>query len=77
MGTRSEGRRTSDVVLTPRELQIARAIVSGLTLGQAGAQLFISARTVETHLASVYRKLQVRNRAELAALAACDSSLGL
>ncbi len=75
MGTRSEGRRTSDVVLTPRELQIARAIVSGLTLGQAGAQLFISARTVETHLAAVYRKLQVRNRAELAALAACDSSL--
>lgn len=75
MGSRSEGRRSSDVVLTPRELQIARAIVSGLSLGEAGAQLFISARTVETHLAAVYRKLQVKNRAELAAFAASDLSL--
>jgi DNA-binding NarL/FixJ family response regulator len=37
--------------------------------------VFISARTVETHLSAIYRKLGVRNRAELARAAVHDPAL--
>jgi DNA-binding CsgD family transcriptional regulator len=54
--------------LTDRELQIAVAVSTGKTSGEAAAELFLSRRTVEHHLASVYRKLDIRNRTQLAAL---------
>ena len=38
----------------------------GLTNKAVAAQLFLSPRTVETHLAHVFRKLDVRTRTELA-----------
>ena len=62
-------------VLTPRELQVARWLVAGLTFKQIGARLFLSPRTVEAHGQTVYRKLQVRGRAELAQLAQNDPTL--
>jgi ATP/maltotriose-dependent transcriptional regulator MalT len=54
--------------LTDRELQVAVAVSTGRTSNEAAAELFVSRRTVEHHLAIVYRKLGIRNRTQLAAL---------
>ncbi|GAA2475370.1 helix-turn-helix transcriptional regulator [Winogradskya humida] len=51
--------------LTPRELQVARAVADGLSNPEAAAALFVSRKTVETHLSSAYRKLGVRSRTQL------------
>jgi DNA-binding CsgD family transcriptional regulator len=56
--------------LTAHELQIARIVAGGATNREAAAALFLSPKTIEFHLARVYRKLGVRTRTELAALAA-------
>lgn len=66
---------TASTVLTSRELQVARWLVAGLTFKQIGARLFLSPRTVESHGQTVYRKLGVRGRAELAQLAREDTTL--
>ncbi|MHA6669516.1 helix-turn-helix transcriptional regulator [Homoserinimonas sp. A447] len=52
--------------LTPRELAVAMAVAGGASNTEAAARLFVSRRTVEHHLGSVFRKLGVRNRAQLA-----------
>ena len=49
--------------LTPRELEVLRAVAEGLTDAEAGERLFIATRTVSQHLRSVYNKLGVNNRA--------------
>ena len=54
--------------LTAQELQIALAVASGATNREAGIALFLSEKTIETHLSHVYRKLNLRRRSELAAL---------
>lgn len=51
--------------LTAKELQIARVVAAGATNPEAAAQLFLSPKTIETHLTRVYRKLGVRSRTEL------------
>jgi DNA-binding CsgD family transcriptional regulator len=51
--------------LTPRELQVALAVGTGHTNREIAALLFLSPKTIEYHLASVYRKLAVRSRAQL------------
>jgi DNA-binding CsgD family transcriptional regulator len=51
--------------LTAQELQIARAIADGATNREAGADLFLSPKTIETHLTRIYRKLGIRSRTEL------------
>jgi DNA-binding CsgD family transcriptional regulator len=53
--------------LTTSELAVARMAAEGLTNPQIGDRLFISRRTVATHLASVFRKLGITNRVQLAA----------
>ena len=52
--------------LTPMEDRVARAVVGGATNREAAAALFLSERTIEFHLGSVYRKLNLRSRKELA-----------
>jgi DNA-binding NarL/FixJ family response regulator len=52
--------------LTAAEQRVAGLIAAGATNRDAAAALFVSVRTVETHVASIYRKLGVRTRAELA-----------
>ena len=51
--------------LTPQELQVALQVADGKTNKEAGAALFLSPKTVEFHLARVYRKLDLSSRAEL------------
>ncbi|HXW44887.1 MAG TPA: LuxR C-terminal-related transcriptional regulator [Streptosporangiaceae bacterium] len=53
--------------LTPTELTVARAVADGLSNPQIAARMFISRRTVTTHLTSIFRKLSITSRAELAA----------
>jgi ATP/maltotriose-dependent transcriptional regulator MalT len=62
---RAAGARAGDG-LTATERRVAELVAAGTSNRDAAATLFISVRTVETHVASVYRKLGVRNRAELA-----------
>jgi DNA-binding CsgD family transcriptional regulator len=49
--------------LTPREIEVLRLVASGMTNAQIAKELFVSPRTVETHLTSIYHKLGVSSRA--------------
>lgn len=51
--------------LTPAEQRVAELAAVGMTNRDVAAKLFISAKTVEATLARVYRKLNIRSRAEL------------
>ena len=50
--------------LTAREKEILRMVASGYTSDEVGSRLLISGMTVNTHLRNIYRKLQVRTRAQ-------------
>ena len=56
--------------LTARERDVLRLIARGYTYREVAGELFISGRTVETHVSSVLRKLQLSNRRELSRWAA-------
>lgn len=53
--------------LTEAEQRVAAAIVEGLTYREIGQRLYVSRRTVESHAASIFRKVGVRTRNELTA----------
>lgn len=52
--------------LTDRERDVLRHIARGYTYREVGEELYISVKTVESHVSSVLRKLQLSNRHELA-----------
>jgi DNA-binding NarL/FixJ family response regulator len=58
------GASPTRVDLTEREQQVLRALVNGFSYKQAADSLEISLGTVRSHIASIYRKLQVHNVAE-------------
>jgi DNA-binding CsgD family transcriptional regulator len=61
--------------LTAHELQVALLVADGASNKEAAAALFLSPKTIEFHLARVYRKLGGRTRTELARLATRDGWL--
>jgi DNA-binding NarL/FixJ family response regulator len=62
MQAKKEGKRD----LTQRELQVLRLVVDGRTNAEISLNLEISKKTVEKHLGSIYRKLEVKSRVEAA-----------
>jgi RNA polymerase sigma factor (sigma-70 family) len=56
--------------LTPREREVLRLIARGFTYKEIARELFISAKTVESHVSSVLRKLQLSSRHQLTRWAA-------
>jgi DNA-binding CsgD family transcriptional regulator len=52
-----------------READVLRLAVAGLTGPQIADRLFLSPRTVQTHMAAIYRKLDVSTRGEAVRLA--------
>ena len=51
--------------LTAREREVLRLLARGYAYKEIAAELFISLKTVETHVSAVLRKLQLSNRREL------------
>jgi DNA-binding CsgD family transcriptional regulator len=55
--------------LTAREVEVLRLLASGLTIKQIAADLFLSPRTVERHITTIYRKIDARGRVDATAWA--------
>lgn len=55
-------------MLTRRELEILRLVAEGLTNEEIGKKIFISEKTVKTHLTNIFDKLKVNNRFKAALL---------
>ncbi|MDA0142478.1 helix-turn-helix transcriptional regulator, partial [Solirubrobacter deserti] len=69
LGRRSRYRRSgaSEIgSLTERELQVARLVVDRRTNAEIAAELYLSTKTVETHLRNLFHKLGVSSRVEVA-----------
>ncbi|WP_327131282.1 LuxR family transcriptional regulator [Streptomyces sp. NBC_01343] len=71
-GSRSARRRAANgwEALTPAELKVALLVAQGRSNPEIASALFLSARTVQTHVSHILAKLQVRSRAAVAAQAA-------
>lgn len=53
--------------MSPTESRVAELVASGLSNREVAARLFVTVRAVEKNLSSIYAKLGVRSRTELAA----------
>jgi DNA-binding NarL/FixJ family response regulator len=74
MARRARASSGAQAIITPRELEILEYVSLGLTVKQVATRLGLSPRTVEAHIAKLYRKLGVRNRVQAISRAV---SLGL
>ncbi|CAN5881191.1 hypothetical protein BH18ACT11_BH18ACT11_10810 [soil metagenome] len=57
-------RDRENATLTARETEVLRLVASGLTNAEVAEKLFLSSRTVDWHLSSIYRKLGSHSRTE-------------
>jgi ATP/maltotriose-dependent transcriptional regulator MalT len=73
---RPTGSRSGLAALSSREREVADHVATGQTNRDVAAALFLSTKTIETHLARIYDKLGVRSRAALASIIARDGGSG-
>jgi DNA-binding CsgD family transcriptional regulator len=59
-----DARETYPAELSAREVEVLRMVATGLTNAEVAGTLFLSSRTVDWHLGSIYRKLGLHSRAE-------------
>jgi ATP/maltotriose-dependent transcriptional regulator MalT len=71
--SRGAARRTGTGALSAREREVAMLVATGKRNRDVAAALFLSEKTVESHLARIYDKLGVHSRAALATLMAADN----
>jgi len=62
---RGAGVKNAVEVLTPAEVRVARMAAAGMKNREIAAELTVTIKAVEYHLANTYRKLGVRGRTEL------------
>lgn len=75
-GERSQpSARTLSAELSPQELQVVRLAAQGLSNKEIGARLFLSPRTIASHLYRIFPRLGIRSRGQLALLFG-DASAG-
>lgn len=68
--------KSDEPALTDREAEILRLVAAGSTDREIADGLVVSVRTVESHVASILRKLGARNRTEAAARYQADAAKG-
>lgn len=68
--------RKLELGLTPRELQVARLVRTGLTDREIAGRLFITRRTAEWHVKQILNKLGFNSRSQVAAWVAYDEAAG-
>ena len=66
---RAEGRTVFESALTPREIEVLSLVADGLSRDAIAKQLYISPKTVGTHVERVFTKLGVHTRAQAVAYA--------
>jgi predicted ATPase/DNA-binding CsgD family transcriptional regulator len=69
MSARDELASPPPAGMTPRELEVLRLLAAGKSNRQIAEAIFLSSRTVERHVANIYRKIDVHNRSEATAYA--------
>jgi DNA-binding CsgD family transcriptional regulator len=65
--------RTGVESLTPSERRVAELVAEGNATAQVATELYVTRKTVESHLTQIYRKLNITRRGELAAALAEDA----
>ena len=65
----ADGTATADPALTPRELDVLRALLDGLSNKEIGERLWLSEQAVKARLTTLYRKLGASSRTEAVAMA--------
>jgi DNA-binding NarL/FixJ family response regulator len=71
------GSQGSEDALSDRELDVLRLLSEGATNEEIAGRLFLSEKTVKSHLSSIFRKLEVTNRTQAAARAIRDRMVPL
>lgn len=61
---RQDSASQSERIITPREEEVLQLIADGCSTPEVAEQLFISQKTVKNHLASIYQKLDARDRTQ-------------
>src|SRR5207253_7299957 len=59
-----DGAAAAEPLITKREEEVLQLIADGLSTPEVASKLYISVKTVKNHLASIYQKLDTRDRTQ-------------